>query len=236
MVPKCPELAAEQLERFGNEGVTLTPDETAELLYWAGRVNSPSGAVGYLSEDAPVAVGGRILWPLTLQAHEWLRWAAEHLAGDMATAATGYAAEHGRDEGAFDSLYTTRAALAAVSAWRRGFAATMAQLRHALDMLGDPPRRIGQDPDEDETGTPDLSAVVADVVAATGLPAEYFMRHSGRHFLRVARTSAVLTSIRAGQKSHIARPEDDALMQFTLLVRDIRSRHRAQGDTGNCGP
>lgn len=225
MVTRCPPLAAEKLEQYQRDGTRITPDQTAELIYWASRVACPSGTVGILPEDAPVCVGGRVLWPLTMQAQEWLRWASEHFAGDMALACQGYACEHGRSEGAFDALYSPRSALATVKAWRRGFAGTPAQLRVALDALSEPPRREPPKPpdDDDDDPPPDLAGVLAEVVAATHLPAEYYRRHSGAHFLRVARAVAFMRAIDAGQRPEIVRPEDEALQQFGLLCMEIET-------------
>jgi hypothetical protein len=222
---KCPEIARGEIEALRADGIEPTLDEMARLMHWGALVECPAGRVGPQPEDAPVELAGRVLWPLSMAADAWLDTVRQWLPGALTLAAFGLAAERSREPDGFVDLYSRKAALAAVERWCATFAGSQSQLTRALTRLVPellPSAELPADPAEDAPllpSDPDL----AQMVAATGLPAEYWLQHTSRHYLAVLRAIRAERELDAG----IPQPEPSKEPQRQLLCVVALIRKRA---------
>lgn len=221
---RCPEIARGEIEALRAEGIEPTLDELARLMHWGALVECPAGRVGPQPDDAPIEIAGRVLWPLSMAADAWLDTARTWLPQALTLAAFGLAAERSREEDGFAALYQRKAALRAVEQWAATFAGSQSQLTRALSRLVPdllPSAEMPADPTDEPPLLPtDLD--IAPMVAATGLPAEYWMQHTSRHYL------AVLRALRAEREVEAGIPQPDPSTephrQLLCVVAQIRTR------------
>jgi hypothetical protein len=223
-VQRCPDSTRYEVEQLAADGITPTLDELASMMHWGALVECPAGQVGPCAEDAPIELGGRVLWPLTMQADAWLDAIKPRLPVALHVAAYGYAAEYGREPGAFAGLYVYATAAAAVRCWAAELPATADELTRAIARLVPDVRPEDNEPPRKGDEPPILPAALdlAPLVAATGLPLEYWQTHTSRHYLAVLRTIAAQRAAEAGE-----RPDDaskEAYRQLLFVVAQIRRR------------
>ena len=222
---RCPDSTAQEVAALRADGIEPTLDELAAMMHWGALVECPAGRVGPQPEDAPIEVGDRVLWPLTLAADAWLDMARDWLSPDLLPAAFGLAAERAREPGAFASLYSRRAAVEAVTEWQRTFTATPGELHRALWRLIPEARPTDQEPEDDGEPPPILPPQfdLAELVAGTGLPIEYWQAHTSRHCLAVMDALAARAAAETGAKLD-RDPSREAYRQLLCLVGQIRRR------------
>lgn len=225
---RCPTSTAAEVELLRADDIEPTLDELARMFHWGSLVECPAGRVGPQPEDAPVEVGERILWPLTMAADAWLDTARQWIPDTLIPAAYGLAAERGRDPGAFDALRTRRAALAAVNLWSQTFSGTASQLVRALERIVPTLRPSDTEPTPPEYDPPLLSPSfdLAPLVAATGLPLEYWQTHTSRHYIAVMDAIESAAASEAGV-SIDRDPSKEAYQQLLCVVAQIRRRAAA---------
>jgi len=162
-----PDIVAAEIEKLRAAGIEPTLEELAQLLYWGRRVENPAGEVSPLIEDAGIVVGRHVLRPLSVQAEHWMSAVQQWMGNRLLPYAYAFAAEAGREVGAFDGLYNRRAAVDVVDAWRRRCAEPIEFIRNAVDRL------IGEPLPSDSvtvTETGDFSNAIADPDDAGAIP------------------------------------------------------------------
>lgn len=221
----CPDITRAEVAKLREAGIEPTLDELAELVLLGKRVENPRCNLPVTVEPEPLYLADRVLWPLTLQAEEWLAVMGPQFAGVPGLCAVCYAAEHSRETGAFSELYTIGAAAEAVRQWRRSCGATAEEIAAAAERLVGEPSRPEPQPRGSET--PDLSRVLADLFAATGQPPEYWLTRCSQHMLDVLR--AVMRRDLAAMGDPRRAPDDSgaALRAFGLAVDAVRKRAAA---------
>ena len=221
---RCPEATRAEIELLQADGITPTLDELAALMHWGALVECPEGRVGPQPEDAPIEVGERILWPLTMAADAWLSRVRSFLPAELTAAAYGLAAERGRDAGAFDALQGRAAVVTAVQRWAATFTATGSELTRALVRLVPEAMPEHSEPPDPAEETPLLPAEfdLNEMVAATGLPLEYWQSHTSRHCLGVMRAMSAQKAAEIGISG--PDPSKAAYRQLLCLVAQIRRR------------
>ena len=122
---KLNDLAAAEIDALERDGIKLTPADIVQLNALGWAVETPSARLG-LSRGVPVQVGGAWLWPLTLQAAEWLERVGPEIQLQNESAVVAYAMAHCYADG--DALILAgdaadavkRGLVLAVYVWRIG--------------------------------------------------------------------------------------------------------------------
>ena len=130
---KLNDLAAAEIDGL-NGGIKLSPP-TVQLNALGWAVETPSARLG-LSRGVPVQVGGAWLWPLTLQAAEWLERVGPEIQLQNESAVVAYAMAHCYADG--DALILTGDAAAdAVKRWVWSLRCTSGALAEAVEQVLD---------------------------------------------------------------------------------------------------
>jgi len=220
-VGHCPDIARHEIGKLRSDGIEPTLDELAEIIELGRRVENPRCNLSPMVEPEPLYLADRVLWPLTLQAEEWFATMGGSFAGEFGLCAVCYAAQHGRETGAFVPLYTMRAAMEAVRAWRAGCTATIEEVAEAAERL------TGHAPREESKRKPadaDLGRILAELMAATGQPPEYWLVRTSVHMLDVLRAVLRREAAAVGQPARAPDESREALRQMMLAIEAIRGR------------
>ena len=68
---KLSDLANAEIDGLIAQGITPTTEDVIRINALAGNVENPDTRLA-LSKGVPVTVGGAVLWPMTLQAYDWM--------------------------------------------------------------------------------------------------------------------------------------------------------------------
>lgn len=221
---KLSELAAAEIDALRAEGIELSPAEIVRLNALGWAVESPETR-RLLARGAPVAVGGAILWPLTLHGQDWFDRVGCRLRGQARRAyALGYAMAHGRGDG--DTLAVDgREAERAVVRWARSLRCTFAELNVAISQVLAQDEQPEQPPSK--TGgmaIGDFSAFLA--AAAGGDPAFWERRCAAGYAYAVL--DAIARQNSADGRKTLADPKIRATRALGWYAEKIKRRHRAQ--------
>ena len=162
------ELAAGELASLRSDGITPTDADICRINEASWRVDRP-GPVSPAATGRPIQVGKSCwLWPFTIAAGEWFNWTLDQGYTDRQQfLCLGFALAHGREDGAFATLYEKRSGWAQVRRWARGLGVTAAELNEGIEaILDQEPPNPPPLPDAEPT---DWNGVLA-AVAARWLP------------------------------------------------------------------
>lgn len=120
---KVGKYARAKIGQLRSEGYALSDDDLFLLINLCNELESNEHKIE-LSRGAPVAVGGQVLWPLTLAGMEWYDRAGAHM--PMPEVATAYAMAHGRELDIMARTWDD------VKKWFHKLRATEDELRHAV--------------------------------------------------------------------------------------------------------
>ena len=144
---KLSELAEAEIESLRAEGIDLTPAEIIEINALGWAVESPETR-RLLARGAPVAVGGAILWPMSLYAQDWFNRVGSEMGGlRRQTYAMAYAMTHGRDDGEPLAMSGRKAELVAL-VWGLRLKCTFRELNVAISQVLAQDEDAEQPPDE----------------------------------------------------------------------------------------
>ncbi|TSA40085.1 hypothetical protein D4Q85_00305 [bacterium] len=222
---QCPHIAQAEVARLRAKGIEPTLDELACLFHWADRAEHPAGRLSPLLAGSPLEIGGRLLWPLTLQAEQWLQWASDWIRADDMPVAVCYAAEHGRIVGHFDTLLRPNVAQSAITEWAAGCSVTRAEVEEAASSLMPSSEPLDAMTATDDAPRVDMADIYADLFGATGQPPEWWQTRTSAELMR---------QIRAVQRDRtealgLGRAEQDQanhnMRQVLAVVAAIEERH-----------
>ena len=174
---------AHALERLKSQrGITIadfTPDELAEFVLAAERVDNPFGDVNADAAGFPVRVcEGVYFWRLTLGASIWLDTYAEKwwpTNSDKYKQALIYALMNGRDRAAFIDLDTERAAKKAIRESLSRISATAEEVTLALDIVFRLKADTREKKSEISTASKDWAAMIRRLESQSGIKAEEWL-------------------------------------------------------------
>ena len=173
-----PAITRAELADLRGEGIAPTDEETAWLIDLGRAVERPAGHTDYALAGAPVRCGNVVLWPASIASAEWFDDVACRLFKTplMQTYCLAFALANARSqEIQWDTLTTYKIARDAVNGFALRLRCTLPELRAALARLLpqlENPHPVKRKPKTDPQGP----GIVASLVAATGLPAEYWQR------------------------------------------------------------
>ena len=220
--------AKARIEELQGEGITLSPEQIVRINALGWNIESPETRLA-LARGVPVAVGGAVLWPMTLRAYDWHC----RVANDMTTVrlsyfALAYAMAHGYSDGAELDVYGQQA-VDTVEAWGNG-------LRCHIDALVEAMAQIIQQ-DEEEPGVQDdeptrmgVGNLSVNVSAITGMaPDDVERKMCVSHAIAIAHTTLETQAAVAGSKY---RPPSyvRATQAMALYIKEIREQHKAESD------
>jgi hypothetical protein len=233
------DLARAEIKDLEDSGIDLTPDEIVWLNELATEVESPAGRVDLAAAGEPVRVGKRVMWPFTIASAEW--WA--RMAGTAFTTSDGarnalaFALCNGRDPAVFADLLTINDARKAVNAWtlRSGITAREreAAILRCVPEIGAP--HVARSKRAKPADPHGHDKMVAELVAGTGLPADYWraqlQTHAGRCLTAVYRQAALGAG---GDVSEDEKREyQDSMHRFDLASKAIRDARKPVEDPDN---
>jgi len=235
------DLARAEIKNLEDTGVNLTPDEIVWLNELAIEVENPTGRVDFAAAGEPVRVGKHVMWPFTVSSAAW--WA--RMAGtafttrDGARNALAFCLCNGRQPDVFADILTTDDARKAVNDWtlRAGITAAEreAAILRCVPSIGDP--HVLKSKNEKPVDPHGHEQMIAELVAGTGLPADYWLTQLQSHAARCL--SAVYKQAAIGAGADVSedskREYRDAMHRFDLAAKTIRDAHRAAKEASN-GP
>ncbi len=164
---KLNDLAAAEIDALERDGIKLTPADIVQLNALGWAVETPSARLG-LSRGVPVQVGGAWLWPLTLQAAEWLERVGPGIQSQNESAVVAYAMAHCYADG--DALLLAGDAAAdAVKRWVWSLRCTSGALAEAVEQVLDQGKmpETPPAPDGESLSMGDFSAFLSASCGAT---------------------------------------------------------------------
>ena len=218
-------LTTREVDALRAEGIQPTAEDICWLNVYAMNVEQPSGETDAALRGRPVRCGNVILWPFTLAGEQWYyETAVRHFETRRGrTMALAFALANGPKAGAFDEVLSCSDCVLAVNGWKLKCTATLAELESAIDQAA--PQLIAPHsldvPDDDDKAA-DVGALVAELVAGTGLDETYW---------RTRTMSTVRNSLRAvrAQAAAGADVDHDAYKQrnleFLKAAEAIRRDH-----------
>ena len=225
---KLSELAEAEIESLRADGIDLTPADIIEINALGWAVESPETR-RLLARGAPVAVGGTILWPMSLYAQDWFNRVGCQLDGNrQQTFALAYAMAHGRNDG--DPLAIDgRDAEKAVKRWGRSLKCTFGELNVAISQV------LQQDEDADqppeETGGMAMGDFSAFLAASCGGDPDFWERRCAAGYTHAVLDALVRQNSADGQKT-MADPRIRAERALGWKIECIkRDRMKAAGQT-----
>jgi len=216
---RVPDIAANEIERLRRNGVTVSDDDVVWLSCLGYRVENPDGK----TIEAVGTLGGvrlsdnTLLRPLTLLAGSWLK----RFGTVFGPAADLYAVAYAM---AFpDKLHLSDPAGAVVddvNSWTASLPVPRQELETAVSrMLND------DSPHDPDAKTVPAEKVVGLLVAATGLPAEYWDAHSWEQvdcvYSGIIRYAAMLSAAPSDPDNAESRA---SLRSFALAIQEITKR------------
>ena len=215
------DIAKGEIDLLISDGLTLSPEEIVRINALAWNIESPDARLA-LSRGFPVPVGGVTLWPMTLEAYDWLCRNLEHCdTVKDENFLTAYAMAHCYDGPlpyrGCDSIKIARS-------WARRLRCRAAELIEAMSQIIQQEENFAGVEDENavSVGMGDLSASIA---AMTGQPTESIERGmSMNHALRILHyTMQAQERIegKGGRGSAYIRAEQ----AMGLYINDLRSKH-----------
>ncbi len=184
--------AKAELETLQESGIELTWSDVVEINHLAWMIESPSGSL-LSARGEPVRIPGAILWPMTLQAHDWWLDHDEWFNGiDEQTKALGYLLAHGRRACLRARLATRPVARRAVFSWVRRLPCTVEELTIGVGTILEqgqgvedeiPQDAKAEELQDDDGGKLSTGQLVAFLVANTGLPGDYWERKVSAAFI-----------------------------------------------------
>lgn len=225
----CPDLAKAEIDRLRADSIEPTLDDIAALIHWAKRVERPRAGLSPLLERAPYRVGNCKLYPLTVQAEEWIELVSEWFPASLSASLVAYAMAHGREEGAFDELTLRHKALRAVKAWRRKCTASQAEIAEAVEtLIGDPPPLKTEGVGSESESLDSLTDLMAELLAGTGLPPSYWYTHTSDEMLGALRALHRRYAVSSGMGYDPPDEAADALRSLALTAKAIRDREKGE--------
>lgn len=212
------ELARVELESLSNQGIQPTFDEVIEINALAWAVQQPSHT-RLLSRGRPVPCGGKWLWPLTLNAIDWLEYNGFN--ATISSPAVGYAMCYSRSEG--DELnYTGREAEEKVKKWYNSLVATKDEFINALEQVDAQDVFYDLPPDFDNKPMTlgDFSALLS---VNCGQGAEFWERRCSVAYARAC-LATVICQNRADDKPCDQDPRLEAERALGFAIEKIRAR------------
>jgi len=237
-----PQIVKEEIRLLVQDDIDLTPEEIV-WLYELGKVVENPELTMRAKAGIPVRCGPLVLWPPTIQADLWFEGYASKLFAepDMITYCLCFAMRYGREErlpewsGAtcFAELNTFESIQKAVMAWAMRIPARVDELEAALNQMLDgpnPPHKIKRKGKPDD---PQEWDVLAECMAATGMPAEYWQRQTFARAGAVLRAKMRQDAIILGggpQKNEVDDKAATALAEFGAAVDAIRKSRKEQAN------
>lgn len=211
---KISKYAKSLIERLRSEGFALTDDDLFLLVSLCNELSSGERRME-LARGRPVAVGGAVLWPLTLAAMDWYERVGTH--APMPDVAAGYAMAHGRERDIATSTWED------VKRWFHRLLATEGELRAAvLEVLAQ-----GSEPDAPTakgTLSPgELSAIM--VAQHGGTPEQWEHYVSCDYIIDLIGTAAAQAA--TGDPAKFLR--DRRHTQIVCAIEQIKKRGAADG-------
>jgi hypothetical protein len=228
--------AREEIAALQASGLQLTPEEIVWINELAMDVECTPGRVHLAAAGEPVRMGNRVMWPFTVASAGWwtkvtrLGWFTTQ---DGARNALAFCLCNGRTPEVFEDILTEDDARRAVNAWILKAGATPAEREAAIircvPEIGAPHAVKRKNEKTDDEGTDKL---IAELVAGTGLPADYWQgqlqSHAVRCLMAVYR-QASLGGMGGGSVSDEEKARySEAMMQLQLASKAIREAHRAE--------
>jgi hypothetical protein len=220
---RVPDIAAAEIARLRADGIDPSDDDIVWLSSLGRRVHCPRGLT---PEAADIRYGVRLsngerLAGLTVAASDWLaRWRDMWPEGEDIYP-TAFALRSGVD---FDELDTASKVVNSVADWRAGLNVSIDELVGAVE------RMLGVDspsPEREEDDEPtDTESVIETLVAATGLPAEYWRDKTWAHVAGVNRGLTHWASMigQYGGDGIDQRESKQALTELAMAIDEIRRR------------
>lgn len=213
-------LAAAEIASLEAEGIVLSAEDVARIDALARRVEKPQQQLT-LARGKPIAIGGAVLWPMTLAASDWFQTVGCEMGGQiMQTFALAYAMAHGDKELPYDP----ETARTCVTAWKRKLRCRYTQLVTAI-------RLIHEQLDLLETvEATQQRASIADITlmmsALTGIaPAVWEYQCSIPYVLQMLDT---LTAQHfSDNSSNVSVPTLKAERAIGLAIHRLRKKHRS---------
>ena len=219
--------AAGIMARLEREGHKLTPLDVLRLNAVGLRIESPAGEPSAVDCPSVAWAGDVPFHALTLAAADWLDvcafpwWARDVGAMEKAIA---YAYNQGRAAGAFDgAMLQRKTAEATISVWWRKLPCTQAEICAAVETIrcmdasldGAPVKGMDKEPGA-------VRQLIADLVAATGIPADKWRGEALSFGLQTyrswARSQAAIMGASVEESKKSAANAANALM-FKLIGR-----------------
>jgi len=219
---KLSELAEAEIESLRADGIDLTPADIIEINALGWAVESPETR-RLLARGAPVAVGGTILWPMSLYAQDWFNRVGCQLDGNrQQTFALAYAMAHGRNDG--DPLAIDgRDAEKAVKRWGRSLKCTFGELNVAISQV------LQQDEDADqppeETGGMAMGDFSAFLAASCGGDPDFWERRCAAGYTHAVLDCIVRQNSAEGQKT-LADPRLKAERAIGWAIEKIKKSRK----------
>ena len=226
----CPSNAAEAINELRAEGLNPSLDNLALLIELGRRVQNPPHRTQQYLEGVGVRAGtrGPRFLPLSIEGGLWFDWATHSLSGDNEKT---YALAMACDPalaGGFNDLYEVGRAKAAVHDYAAALSCNMEELESALVRIMDEATPGDELRAERESGTTfDVSDTVAQMVAATGLPAEHWYSKPLGHALKVlTHAMEMRVSIMGGSDSRSDPEYERACFDFAAGVQKVEAECR----------
>ncbi|MCK9326469.1 MAG: hypothetical protein M0P69_13345 [Bacteroidales bacterium] len=216
---KVPDIAAVEIARLRKLGIKLSDDDVVWLSCLGYQVENPNGqtleASGII--DGILLSDGTYLRPLTIRGSKWLSRYGPYLYLIDDTCVVAYAMSNS-DTLSFDKNVVD--VFDDVSAWMKSRKSSRNELKSALSRLlfSDVPRNPDSKPAS-------MEEIIGLLVAATGLPAEYWDNQTWGKVDSVNSGILFYASMLAGtakrQESAASRA---SLKNFALAIREITQR------------
>lgn len=219
---EVPAVAAQEIARLRADGVPVTDDDIVWLASLGRRVQSPDGLT---IEAAGIRWGvrlsdGTLLKPQTIGASQWLERFGGMFGDRDSAYIVAFAMAHTLPE--LLALDRSSAVFHAVSEWRQSLDVSHEELSGALSRLleSDTPPRA------DDDGTPvDVETRIGRLVAATGLPYEYWQEHTWVHAANVNDGSLRWAAMLAPEYGNPDLQQSrEALRDMIRAINEIRKR------------
>lgn len=170
------EIAQAEIERLKADGIECTLEEIVWLNDLGRKVESPAGRVDYALAGFPIRCGNLVLWPFSIASGNWFDAVCKMFKTEaMQLYCLGFAFANARNPDVqWETLNDYHGVRDTVNSWALHTGCTAAELKAAISRVlpqMDYPHPIKAKARNDE---PKPTSFIADLVAGTGLSAEYW--------------------------------------------------------------
>jgi hypothetical protein len=239
------EHAEAEIRELKAAGITPTLDEIVWINDLSRAVENPNGGEHRHFAGKPSRAGSVWLWPFTIQARLWYEDALEWFDGDVELDFFGlaYALVHGRDPHAFLRLDGYQSAKQAIKAFQKQLDCTRAELSAAivdvipaddeiaaLEKKFEAEDRQKRNIAEKKPEAVNWDDLIAELVAATGLPADTWRRDYSQdmvlRILNIVRRQYMAMAGGDSKKLDEGDPYIIATRRLGIAIKEIKRRHK----------